>query len=312
VPGAIGSVDTVTVASSPPFPTGGPLCDRRLAATNRNRYRLSSVQSSFNVDGHHLLVRDRNRLRATIRAILPSCLPRPGVTVRHLLKSHDRVWRTTRPVPDSQTMHVSDRDVLALLARKDTPTSHLGVPLSVQHSVYVLLGLNRRARLLPVSRFRNSFPARSHLLLLRAPEHDRVGRARRGSRYGTGAAPRPYGTSPKETPRDYSDRPERTSATLGDRRLYTKRRRSRALGPGAVRRDARRVRSRCASPPQTAHASARCGKRINGFGLFVDPTGRKGAGGHRETSGVFAMYPAVPKPKSPPRRFTGIVLTNRK
>ena len=117
--------------------------ERHVPATPETDYRLASVSKQFTAMAIMLLVRDgKLRYDQPIREILPE-LPAAAqsVTVRHLLNHTSGLPDYEDLIPDSQTVQVSDRDVLALLARKDTLYFAPGSAYRYSNSGYVLLGL---------------------------------------------------------------------------------------------------------------------------------------------------------------------------
>ena len=117
--------------------------ERHVAATPETDYRLASVSKQFTAMAIMLLARDgKLRYDQPIREILPE-LPTgaQSVTVRRLLNHTSGLPDYEDLIPDSQTVQVSDRDVLALLARKDTLYFPAGTQYRYSNSGYVLLGL---------------------------------------------------------------------------------------------------------------------------------------------------------------------------
>ncbi len=117
--------------------------ERHVAASPATDYRLASVTKQFTAMAVMLLVRDGElRYDQSILDILPELPPaaRP-VTVRHLLNHTSGLPDYEDLIPDTQTAQVSDRDVLGLLARKDTLYFPPGTQYRYSNSGYVLLGL---------------------------------------------------------------------------------------------------------------------------------------------------------------------------
>ena len=196
---------------------------------------------------------------------------------------------------DSQTVHVSDRDVLTLLARKDTLYFPPGSAYRYSNSGYVLLGVI-------VERVSGvSFPE-----FLRARIFKRLGMSASVAHVeGVDTVPhRAYGYSPGSagfTPTDQSV----TSATLGDGGIYTNVddlvRWDQALYGDALV-DAATLR--LATTPPALNGGA---ETHYGFGWFVDTYRNERRWRHTgETSGFRNAIQRFPD-----RRFTVIVLTNR-
>ena len=271
--------------------------DRRIAATPETDYRLASVSKQFTAMAIMLLVRDgKLSYDRPIRAILPE-LPAAvqGVTVRHLLNHTSGVADYEDLIPDSQTVQVSDRDVLALLARKDTIYFPPGTQYRYSNSGYVLLGLivERVSAL--------SFPA-----FLRARIFQPLGMAASVAHVdGVDTVPhRAYGYSPDSgqfKPTDQSV----TSATLGDGGIYTNVddlvHWDQALY-GETLVDAAALQ--LATTPPTLPGGV---ETQYGFGWFVDTYRNERRWRHTgETSGFRNAIQRFPG-----RHFTVIVLTNR-
>jgi CubicO group peptidase (beta-lactamase class C family) len=264
--------------------------ERHVAATPETDYRLASVSKQFTAMAIMLLAREgKVRYDQPVRAILPE-LPAAAqdVTLRHLLNHTSGLPDYEDLIPDSQTAQVSDRDVLALLARKDTLYFPPGSAYRYSNSGYVLLGLI-------VERVSGvSFPE-----FLRARIFAPLGMSASVAHVeAKDTVPhRAYGYSPKDgsagfVPTDQSV----TSATLGDGGIYTNVddlvRWDRALyGEGLV--DAATLRLAIV-PPYS-------------FGWFVDTYRNERRWRHTgETSGFRNAIQRFPD-----RRFTVIVLTNR-
>jgi len=261
---------------------------RHVAATPETDYRLASVSKQFTAMATMLLAKDgKIRYDQPVREILPE-LPAAaqGVTVRHLLNHTSGLPDYEDLIPDTQTVQVSDRDVLALLARKDTLYFPAGTQYRYSNSGYVLLGLivERVSGL--------SFPA-----FLRARIFQPLGMAASVAHVdGVDTVPhRAYGYSPDAgafKPTDQSV----TSATLGDGGIYTNVddlvRWDQALyGNQLV--DAATLQL-AITPPYS-------------FGWFVDTY--RGEKRWRHTGETSGFRNAIQR--YPDRHFTVIVLTNR-
>ena len=271
--------------------------ERHVVATPETDYRLASVSKQFTAMAIMLLARDgKIRFDQPVREILPE-LPAAaqGVTVRHLLNHTSGLPDYEDLIPDTQTVQVSDRDVLALLARKDTLYFPAGSTYRYSNSGYVLLGLivERVSHL--------SFPE-----FLRTRMFARLGMTASVAHVeGADTVPhRAYGYSPAAagfTPTDQSV----TSATLGDGGIYTNVddlvRWDQALY-GETLVDAATMRLATTPPALPAGAETQYG-----FGWFVDTYRNERRWRHTgETSGFRNAIQRFPD-----RHFTVIVLTNR-
>ena len=270
---------------------------RHVAATPETDYRLASVSKQFTAMAAMLLASaGKIRYDQPIREILPE-LPAAAqaVTVRHLLNHTSGLPDYEDLIPDTQTVQLSDRDVLALLARTDTLYFPAGTQYRYSNSGYVLLGLivERVSGL--------SFAA-----FLRARIFQPLGMAASVAHVdGLDTVPhRAYGYSPDSgqfKPTDQSV----TSATLGDGGIYTNVddlvRWDQALyGEKLV--DAATLR--LATTPPTLPAGA---ETQYGFGWFVDTY--RGEKRWRHTGETSGFRNAIQR--YPDRHFTVIVLTNR-
>lgn len=114
-----------------------------IQATPATDYRLASLTKEFTALSIMLLARDgKLRYDEPIGYLLPG-LPdhlRP-LTVRALLTHTSGIWDYEDLIPDTQTTQVSDADVLALIAKKDTLYFAPGSKFQYSNSAYVLLGL---------------------------------------------------------------------------------------------------------------------------------------------------------------------------
>ena len=264
--------------------------ERHVAATPETDYRLASVSKQFTAMAVMLLARDAKlSYDQPVRAILPE-LPAAAqrVTVRHMLNHTSGLPDYEDLIPDTQTVQVSDRNVLALLARKDTLYFPAGSAYRYSNSGYVLLGLivERVSGL--------SFPA-----FLRARIFAPLGMTATVAHVdGADIVPhRAYGYSPKEGAAGFAATDQSvTSATLGDGGIYTNvddlARWDQALY-GSQLVDTATLRA-AITPPY-------------GFGWFVDTYRNERRWRHHgETSGFRNEIQRFPD-----RRFTVIVLTNR-
>lgn len=275
--------------------------ERHVAATPETDYRLASVSKQFTAMAVMLLAREgRVSYDQPVRAILPE-LPAAaqGVTLRHMLNHTSGLPDYEDLIPDSQTAQVSDRDVLALLARKDTLYFPAGSAYRYSNSGYVLLGLIvERVSGVP-------FPAFLHARIF-AP----LGMTASVAHVeGADTVPhRAYGYSPHDGSAGFVATDQSvTSATLGDGGIYTNVddlvRWDQALyGEELV--DAATLRI-ATTPP--ALPGGRGAETQYGFGWFVDRYRNERRWRHTgETSGFRNAIQRFPD-----RRFTVIVLTNR-
>lgn len=271
--------------------------ERRVAAGVETDYRLASVSKQFTAMAVMLIARDANlRYDQPVREILPE-LPAgaQSVTVRHLLNHTSGLPDYEDLIPDSQTTQVSDRDVLALLAHKDTLYFSPGSEYRYSNSGYVLLGLivERMSGL-------------SFAEFLRARIFAPLGMAASVAHVeGVDTVPhRAYGYSPDAAGFKATDQSV-TSATLGDGGIYTNVddlvHWDQALY-GETLVDAATLRLATTPPPLPAGAVTQYG-----FGWFVDAYRNERRWRHTgETSGFRNAIQRFPG-----RRFTVIVLTNR-
>jgi CubicO group peptidase (beta-lactamase class C family) len=271
--------------------------ERHVAASPETVYRLASVSKQFTAMAIMLLAQGgKIRYDQPIREILPEIpVGAQGVTVRHLLNHTSGLPDYEDLIPDSQTTQVSDRDVLALLAHKDTLYFSPGSEYRYSNSGYVLLGLivERISRL-------------SFAEFLRARIFAPLGmRASVAHVDGIDTVPhRAYGYSPDGAGFKATDQSV-TSATLGDGGIYTNVddlvHWDQALY-GETLVDAVTLRLATTPPPLPGGAETQYG-----FGWFVDAYRRERRWRHTgETSGFRNAIQRFPG-----RRFTVIVLTNR-
>jgi CubicO group peptidase (beta-lactamase class C family) len=276
---------------------------RHVAATPETDYRLASVSKQFTAMAVMLLARDgKVRYDEPIREILPE-LPAAAqrVTVRHLLNHTSGLPDYEDLIPDSQTVQVSDRDVLALLARRDTLYFTPGSTYRYSNSGYVLLGLIvERVSGVPFPEFlraRIFAPLGMTASVAHVEGVDTVPHRAYGYSPGPPGPPSPTGF----TPTDQSV----TSATLGDGGIYTNVDdlvRWDAALYGAALVDAATLRLATTPPVLPGGAETQYG-----FGWFVDRYRDERRWRHTgETSGFRNAIQRFPD-----RRFTVIVLTNR-
>jgi len=106
-------------------------------------YRLASMTKQFTAMATMLLVRDgRLNYDQPVRTVLPELPPAAaGVTIRHLLNHTSGVLDYEDLIPDTQTVQVSDQDVLRLLASRDSVYFPAGTKYRYSNSGYCLLAL---------------------------------------------------------------------------------------------------------------------------------------------------------------------------
>ena len=117
--------------------------EHRVAATPETDYRLASVSKQFTAMAVMLLARDgKLRYDQSVRDFLPE-LPAATqpATVRHLLNHTSGLWDYEDLIPESRTAQLDDRDVLGLLATKDSVYFPTGTQYRYSNSGYVVLGL---------------------------------------------------------------------------------------------------------------------------------------------------------------------------
>jgi len=275
--------------------------ERRIAATPETDYRLASVSKQFTAMAVMLLARDgKLRYDQPVRDFLPEL---PGaaqpVTVRHLLNHTSGLVDYEDLVPESRAAQLDDRDVVGLLAAKDSVYFPAGTQYRYSNSGYVLLGLIV-ARVSGLSfpeflRTRIFQPLGMSATVAHVEGSDTVSR-------------RAYGYSPRGGMFVQTDQSV-TSATLGDGGIYTNvddmQRWDQALYPGATALVDAATLDLAATPPQLPAGAGATTEY--GFGWFVDTyRGEKRWRHTGETSGFRNAIQRFPR-----RRLTVIVLTNR-
>jgi CubicO group peptidase (beta-lactamase class C family) len=273
--------------------------ERRVAATPETDYRLASVSKQFTAMAVMLLATDGTlRYDQPVRDFLPE-LPaaaRP-VTIRQLLNHTSGLVDYEDLVPESRTAQLDDRDVLGLLATKDSVYFPAGSQYRYSNSGYVLLGL------IVARASGRSFPE-----FLRTRVFLPLGmRATVAHVEGSDTVPRrAYGYSPRGGTFVQTDQSV-TSATLGDGGIYTNvddmQRWDQALYPGSTALVDAATLDLAATPPQLPGGAT----TEYGFGWFIDVyRGEKRWRHTGETSGFRNAIQRYPR-----RRLTVIVLTNR-
>ena len=264
--------------------------ERRVAATPETDYRLASVSKQFTAMAVMLLVKDgKVRYDQAVREFLPE-LPAAAraATVRQLLNHTSGLWDYEDLISDSRTAQLDGRDVLALLASKDSLFFPAGTRYRYSNSGYVLLGtiVERVSGM--------AFPD-----FLQARIFQPLGMSASVAHVeGSDTVPRrAYGYSPRGgtfVPTDQSF----TSATLGDGGIYTNVddmvRWDRALYGDTALVDA--------APQLSGGADTEYA-----FGWFVDHY--RGEKRWRHTGETSGFRNAIQR--FPHRRLTIIVLTNR-
>jgi len=271
--------------------------EHRVAATPETDYRLASVSKQFTAMAVMLLAKDRKLgYDQSVRDFLPE-LPAAAqsVTVRHLLNHTSGLWDYEDLVPESRTAQLDDRDVLSLLAARDSLYFPAGSRYRYSNSGYVLLGLI-------VARVSGmTFPE-----FLRTRTFEPLGMGATVAHVeGSDTVPRrAYGYSPRGGTFVQTDQSV-TSATLGDGGIYTNVddmiHWDQALyGTDLVSEPMLELAT---TPPQLPGGAS----TEYGFGWFVDRyRGEKRWRHTGETSGFRNAIQRFPR-----RRLTVIVLTNR-
>jgi CubicO group peptidase (beta-lactamase class C family) len=270
--------------------------ERKLPATPTTDYRLASLTKQFTAMAIMLLVRDgRLTYDQPVRTVLPEVPPAAaGVTIRHLLNHTSGLLDYEDLIPDTQTVQVSDQDVLRLLASRDSVYFPAGTKYRYSNSGYCLLAL-------VVERVSGMAFADFLRQRIFAP----LGMARTLAHVaGRDTVPeRAYGYTPDSgrfVPSDQSV----TSATLGDGGVYTS-------VEDLVQWDAalygerlvdRATLALATTPPVLPGDSTQYG-----FGWFVDTY--RGQRRWRHTGETSGFTNAIQR--FPDRRTTIIVLTNR-
>jgi CubicO group peptidase (beta-lactamase class C family) len=112
-------------------------------ATPTTDYRLASLTKEFTALSVMLLARDgKLRFDEPIEYLLPGLPPHlRKLSVRQLLTHTSGIWDYEDLIPDTQTVQVSDADVLAMIQKKDTLYFRPGTKFQYSNTAYVLLGL---------------------------------------------------------------------------------------------------------------------------------------------------------------------------
>jgi CubicO group peptidase (beta-lactamase class C family) len=271
--------------------------EARTAATERTNYRLASLSKQFTATAIMLLVKDgRLRYDDRVRDLLPGFPPSSGdITIRHLLTHTSGLWDYEDFVPDTATVQVHDRDVLALLHRAHGTYFAPGAEYRYSNSGYVLLALVvEQISGQPFARF-------LHDRIFAPTGMDSTVAFEEGS---STVPQRAYGYTERASAFARTDQSP-TSATLGDGGIYSSVHDlvawDRALDDGALV-GASALRE--AWTPATLTNGTTTGY---GFGWFVDRDARGlRLSHHGETRGFTNAIL-----KYPEQRLTVVVLTNR-
>ena len=271
--------------------------ERHIAATPETNYRLASLTKAFTalaivqLEGNGKL-----RFDQRVQTIVPELPPAAReVTIQHLLSHRSGLWDYEDLIPEGRTAQLNDRDVLDLLAAKDSTYFTAGSQYRYSNSGYVLLGLiieRVSGMSLPeFMRTRIFVPEKMSSTVMHVEGKDAI-------------PYRAYGYSPRGGQFVNTDQSV-TSATLGDGGIYSNvddlTRWDKALygitivDPVALRLDPMGPLS--APNTETQYL----------LGWFVDTyRGRQRWRHTGETSGFHNVIMRFPE-----RRFTVIVLTNR-
>jgi CubicO group peptidase (beta-lactamase class C family) len=117
--------------------------EAREPITPRTNFRLASISKQFTAMAVVLLARDgKLALDDPARRYLPE-LPAfaDHVTLRHILTHTSGLWAYEDLIPESQTVQVTDRDVLALLRNSDSTYFPSGSGYRYSNTGYALLAL---------------------------------------------------------------------------------------------------------------------------------------------------------------------------
>ncbi len=271
--------------------------DARTRATPETQYRLASLTKQFTAMAVMLLV-EEGKLRYDDRVVdvLPGFPAHASeVRIRHLLNHTSGLWDYEAFVPDTQTVQVKDRDVLALLSRADRTYFPPGTAVRYSNSGYAVLALLvEHVGGMPFARFlreRVFSPLGMHATVAHEEGISTV--ARRA--YGYVAEANGF------RPRDQSP----TSAVLGDGGVYSS---VAELVAWDAALDAHTLVPEATQRLAWTPAALPDGSSSRyGFGWFIDEdAGRMRLSHHGETCGFTNAIV-----KYPEQRLTVIVLTNR-
>lgn len=267
-----------------------------VAATTSTDYRLASLTKQFTAMAIMLLVKDgKIGYDLPVRDLLPELPPAAHqVTIRNFLNHTSGVLDYEDLIPDSQTVQVTDRDVLSLLATRDSMNFIPGTHYRYSNSGYCLLALVvERVSKMRFARFlheRIFVPLGMTSTVVHQEGVDTVPNRAFGYTPGSG----------RFIPTDQSV----TSATLGDGGIYTSVedfvRWDQAFYAGQLVDSASLAQA--TTPPDLPGDSTQYG-----FGWFVDRY--RGTPRWRHSGETSGFRNAIQR--FPDRRFTVIVLTNR-
>lgn len=117
--------------------------EEKVPATPETDYRLASLTKQFTATAIMLLARDgKLDYDDRVSDILPG-FPAYGrdITIRHLLTHTSGLWAYEDFVPDTASVQVKDRDVLALLGRADSTYFAPGSAFRYSNTGYAVLAL---------------------------------------------------------------------------------------------------------------------------------------------------------------------------
>lgn len=271
--------------------------ERHVPATPETAYRLASLTKQFTATAVMLLAKDgKLRYDQPARDFLPE-LPATAapVTIRQLLNHTSGLVDYEGLIPVTRTAQLDDRDVLALLASKDSVYFAAGTQYRYSNSGYVLLGLIvARASGMPLPDFlraRIFGPLAMQSSVMHVEGRDTVPH-------------RAYGYSPQGGAFVQTDQSV-TSATLGDGGIYTNV--DDLVNWDRALRDRTLVDSATLQLATTPPALPGGAVTQYGFGWWVDDYRGEPRWRHTgETSGFRNAIQRFPR-----RRLTIIVLTNR-
>ncbi len=271
--------------------------EHRTPATPSTDFRLASLSKQFTAMAIMLLVRDgKLRYDQPVSEIFPELPPATrAITIRHFLNHTSGIWDYEDLVLPTRTAQLDDRDVLGLVAAKDSLYFPPGSAYRYSNSGYVLLGMIvARVSGMPYPEFmrRRIFePLGMNATVAHVEGKDTVPQ-------------RAYGYSPSGGTFTQTDQ-SITSATLGDGGTYTNvddmARWDHALSTAGLVDSATLA---LATTPPVLPAGA---TTEYGFGWFVDSYRSEKRWRHTgETSGFRNAIQRYPN-----RRLTIVILTNR-